>query len=230
MIGIIPSAGHATRMLGLPKMLLPVGDSTLIGTLIERMRSLRPSAIHIATHQPALGYLTRLYGPEAHVFHAETRTMSETVLLSQEAAGDQTVIFGMPDTYFEDADAFSKLLAVLDYGADVAVGVFEARMGQHREGGMVYMDGLQVVDVVDKPEVCHSRWIWGVLAWKPAFWACIDASMPHVGYALPAAIDGGLQVLGVQLDGGFWDCGTNRRYFSLIRHLDEAAYEPALSA
>jgi len=230
MIGIIPSAGHATRMLGLPKMLLPVGDSTLIGTLIERMRSLRPSAIHIATHRPALGYLTRLYGPETHVFQADTRTMSETVLLSRADAGDATVLFGMPDTYFDDGRAFSKLAATIDAGADVAVGVFEARPGQHREGGMVTVgQSGRVTDVIDKPDLCPSPWIWGVLAWKACFWDCIDAAMPHVGYALPVALDAGLDVRAVVMDGGYWDCGTTARYYTLIRHLTEA-YAPARSA
>lgn len=70
--------------------------------------------------------------------------------------------------------------------------------------------------VIDKPPVCAYPWIWGVLAWKPAFWPLIDVEDPHVGYALPRAIRAGLDVRGVVLNGTYWDCGTPDDYFDCI--------------
>jgi dTDP-glucose pyrophosphorylase len=144
--------------------------------------------------------------------------MSQTVKLVERHAADQPVAFGMPDTWFDDDQAFVKLAAAISAGADVAVGVFRVRPGQHQRGGMVDLDGDTVRDVIDKPESSGLAWIWGALAWRPAFWPLIDPLTPHVGYAIPRAIRAGLTVRGVQLRGPYFDCGTPDEYFDCIAH------------
>jgi dTDP-glucose pyrophosphorylase len=160
----------------------------------------------------------RLSSPTHTVYVANTATMSQTVRLAERYAPDTPVVFGMPDTWFDDEQAFVKLAAALDAGADVAVGVFRARYGQHTRGGMVDFSGDQVRAVVDKPERSGLGWIWGVLAWKPKLWPLIDPASPHVGYALPVAIAKGFDVRPVILSGAYWDCGTPDDYFDCIAY------------
>lgn len=223
MIGIIPAGGKAERMGGIPKMLLPIptasGGAALMDVLMDRMEAAGPSEIVIgANHERSR--LAGRYGKRARFPLWQTETMSEMVMRAPNPKKDKpSALFGMPDTFFEDEQAFPKLLRALDKGYDVAVGVFVARPGQHREGGMCKVRYSYITEVIDKPDTPVSRYIWGVLAWQPTFWEHMDAADPHVGYAIPRAIAAGLKVRAVLMQGGFWDCGTPERYFALIRHL-----------
>lgn len=75
----------------------------------------------------------------------------------------------------------------------------------------------RITEVVDKPECTNLHWAWGVLAWRPVFWDCLRPEMPHVGYGLPCAIESGLDVRAVEMDGQYFDCGTPEEYFQCIR-------------
>lgn len=219
MIGIIPAAGKAERMNGLPKMMLPTPQGVLIDILCQRMAEMgNPPILYIGTNGLPYQMLEPTRRSWERLYHAETQTMSETVLLAPRHPGDW-IVFGMPDSYFDDSAAFIRLALELKDGADVAVGVFATRPGQHRKLGMVEIAGCEVLHVVDKPAETDLTWAWGVLAWKPKFWQYIQASDPHVGYALPRALAAELDVRAVRMEGGYWDCGTPNEYFDLIRHL-----------
>jgi len=232
-VGIIPAAGTAARMRGIPKAFLPIpDDTTLMGSVIQRMNVVTDNVVCI----PNRNLLSASYGSVSgcrfmYTYPVETKTMSETVLSVRESCQDDDVLFGMCDTYIEDADCFRKLAACLQDGADVAVACFHARKGQHTEGGMVqfvdealtFADGVSgnypVFEIYDKPINRVSNWIWGALAWKPVFWQHILATDAHVGFGVQRAVDSGLDVRAVKMDGGFWDCGTSSRYFALINFL-----------
>jgi NDP-sugar pyrophosphorylase family protein len=240
MIGIIPAAGSATRMMGIPKMLLPIppNGSVLIDLLIERMKLAGvgewPEIISSDVVAELIQYHTGI-----DLYHAKTKTMSETVLCVKSAwefaiPNYETgkvpipepmppVLFGMPDTYFDDGEAFVKLAAALDDGADVAVGLFKARPGQRKKLGMCDITpgyfGGHISAVIDKPQETNLVWAWGVLGWKPTFWQYIQAEDPHVGYALPRAIAARLDVRAVRMVGEYFDCGTPDEYFECIEHL-----------
>lgn len=228
MIGIIPAAGKAERFDGLPKALLPIPQGTLIETLYVRMMAVS-TCWHaaIGTNRTTYAFLRQREYISASVYKAETETMSETVLTARQYVnGDEPVIFGMADTYFDDAEAFVKLQTALLDGADVAVGVFQTRPEQRHKLGMVdFAPDGEVLRVVDKPAETKLTWAWGVLAWKPRFWNLLSAKDPHVGYALPRALAAEMDVRAVKMDGGYWDCGTPDEYFSLIRHLTSEVVE-----
>lgn len=222
MIGILPAAGSATRIHGLPKYLLPVGDSYLLKRHVDLMRD-ESNAVYIGA-SPENWELAYHYAPDAFLYPPiEYQTMTQTVLSYKEqlvSLGErlEPVIFGMPDTFIEDDQVYAKLYRRLQ-ACDVAVAVFRARPGQHTHGGMVSFSHNRVTEVIDKPAETNLQYIWGALAWKPAFWDCLTPDMPHVGYGLPVAIARGLDVRAVICEGGFWDCGTPEEYFECIRSL-----------
>ena len=233
MIGILPAAGQATRIHGLPKWALPIPDGYLLKWHIDGQKAAGCRLVTIGSRDTQSGDLLQSYAPNAGVYLAVRHdTMSATVMSAYDNLIDEIIketdayLFSMPDTYFDDADAFCKLTAALDDGADVAVGLFAAREGQ-RDGGMCAVSGNQVAEVIDKPASANYMhmypYIWGALAWRPAFWELLDASEPHVGYALPRAIEAGLDVRAVVCEGGYWDCGTVSGYFALINHLTREA-------
>lgn len=220
MIGVIPAGGKAVRMQGLPKMLLPASERTLFEVLLERMGAALPRQILIAPSKATVGLLFPYFAPQTLAYATYERTMTEDVLLARYYLDeDEWTLFGMPDTYFDDAQAFPKLAQALNAGADVAVGIFKVHGEQHKKLGMVELDDEAVVSVVEKPNHTTLKYAWGVLAWKPIFWNYLRESDPHVGYALPYAIDAGLKVRSVMMEGGYWDCGTIEEYHDLVRHL-----------
>lgn len=218
MIGIVPAGGKATRIMGLPKMLLPYGGRTLFEILLARMERAAPRQILIAPSAATVGLLFPYFLPHVLAYATRTQTMTEDVLLARcYLEAGESVLFGMPDTYFDDAEAFQKLARILDGGADVAVGVFKTRPQQRHKLGMCRLRYSRIVEVVDKPAQTDLTWAWGVLAWRPAFWEYLRPDDPHVGYGLPRAIQAGLNVRPYPLQGQYWDCGTEAEYFDLVQ-------------
>lgn len=220
MIAIIPAGGKALRIDGIPKMLLPApSGGTLMSVLLDRMTAAAPRKIVIAATNGNKRML-RAYADRATLFDAITPTMTHAVLLARDDLhmGENT-LFGMPDTWWSNEDLFIRLSRLLNSptSADVAVALWRCRDNQRGQGGQAEIMGNRVVSVVDKDPTCQHRFIWGALAWKPAFWDYLDATMPHVGYGLQPAIDAGLDVRAVVMDGDYYDCGTAERYFECVR-------------
>lgn len=218
-IGLIPCAGSATRIQGLPKYLLPVGDDYLLSRLISSMQEITPSIL-IGVNPENAGIVGQ-YKKSAMLHTAKNyKTMSETVLSCRQFFQlDEITLFGMPDTFTEDDGLYIKLQSALNDGADIAVALFCARPHQHLKAGMCDTRGNRVVTVIDKPTETTFTRLWGALAWQPVFWQYIQSEDPHVGYALPRAIAAGLDVRAVRMDGQYFDCGTTAEYFDLVTHL-----------
>jgi dTDP-glucose pyrophosphorylase len=219
MIGLIPAAGQATRIHGLPKFLLPVPEGHLLGLVCQRMTEAGVGEVQIGTGDANFALVCRCAPSNAGVYVVNSATMSETLLAARRYINiDQNILFAMPDTYWTDEQALAKLAVyVSEFGADVAVGAWRIRPDQRGKLGQLDMRGGRVTRVIDKNPTCPSEWAWGAIAWRPAFWQFIRPDMPHVGYALQPAIDAGLNVRAVPMTGSYFDCGTPQLYFACIR-------------
>lgn len=224
MIGLIPACGTATRMGGIPKMLLPTPNGVLFERLLQQMRRVHHIEVAVGSTYPTSHILRNLYGgPDGTcdiVTMSQTATMTETLCRLSNHVGRHSVLFGMPDTYIENEEVFEKLYWALLYGAKIAVALFRARSDQHAEGGMCILDATgRVTGIVDKSSDRSSEWIWGAMAWTSEFWKTVNPLDEHIGYSVARAIQDGVAVDTVKMEGGFWDCGTPDRYFRLIDHL-----------
>lgn len=221
MIAIIPAGGKAVRFDGLPKFMLPApSGGTLMSVLLDRMTAAAPRKIVIAATNGNKRVL-RPYADRATIFDAITPTMTHAVMLARDDLHmDENTLMGMPDTFFDGDDVFQKLALRVNY-ADVVVAVWRCRENQQGQGGQCLVvesdEGWHIEHVVDKDPDCDYGYIWGALAWRPVFWDFLDASMPHVGYGLQPAIDAGLDVRAVVMNGDYYDCGTAERYFECVR-------------
>jgi len=224
MIGILPAAGEAKRMHGIPKYLLPEKNGYLLKRHMDMLLPVVNNGVFIGTNGLHYEWIAQ-NAPDAQIIDVGyTATMSETVLGLQRYAGTQNVLFGMPDTYIEDENLYADLTKSLRWisGAIATLVVFETRPGQHMQGGMVEInaDGF-VISIEDKPTSTKAKYIWGAMAWHPEFWEYILPSDPHVGFAAQRAIEDKKIIQTIIYQGGYWDCGTPERYFALIRHLTE---------
>lgn len=176
------------------------------------------SGVYIGMSEITSKYLRDHDGLGNKYYADNHETMAQTVLSAVPFCGlEDNVLFGMPDTYIEDEQCYAKLAVALA-DCDVAVGVFETRRNQRNKLGMVsFTPSNKVLAVEDKPENTNLVYAWGTLAWRPSFWQYLTPDMPHVGYGLMPAIEAGLNVRAVVMDGGYWDCGTASEYFELIK-------------
>lgn len=224
MIGIIPAGGKASRMMGIPKMLLPTPQGTLIHVLRERMRVCHPNVIAIAATPATHPWLEGLQDVDTTVYAEQTGTISGDILSVRGQFADEVTLFGMADTYFEDERAFEKLATALDDAADVTVGVFETCPEQRHKLGMCQLQGTSLIHVVDKPQATNLIYAWGVIAWKSVFWQHIHAQDATIGVALSRAIHTRLDVRAVRMRGSYYDCGTPDEYFKLIREVTDVSH------
>ena len=229
MIGLLPAAGNATRIHGLPKYLLPVPGGYLLQQHIQGMQAMGCSLIMTMVNDTNAKIL-ECVTPSVNLYTAEHHdTMTQTVLSALDCMGEhrqnEPILFAMPDTYWQSPHVYLLLKRAVEDGADVAVALFKSRPKQHTQGGMCRIEGTQVTEVIDKPAQSDLQYIWSALAWSPVFWSHLHPNDPHVGYGLSRAITAGLDVRAVVCEGEFWDCGTPERYFECIRALEgEGAY------
>ena len=220
-IGILPCAGRAERFNGLPKYLLPCPEGYLLERHVRQMKAV--AGVRIGCSDETEAILKPKFWEE--VFWAENvETMTQTVL-SMRYGDNDNIVFGMPDSFLHtEGNLYEAMNSILENSdTDLLVGCFHPRPNQWQQGGMVVFEqGDCIQAVIDKPEEYppHS-YIWGVMAWRPRFWECLEPDMPHVGYGIMKAVEKGLKVNAVLFKGDFYDCGSPTRYFECIRNVTD---------
>ncbi len=173
-VGVVPAAGEASRLDGLPKFLLPLDRGFLLSRLCDQFLSVVPfNDIDIVANLSTAPFIQG-YARSAPIMMNQPTTMSASVLRAREYHSDHgafarsNVLFAMPDTYIEDGAWARKLQDCIEGGADVAVGVFWTRdNAQRSQMGMVQLDGDYITDVVDKPAFTQLQWGWVVWRGRP---------------------------------------------------------------
>lgn len=214
-VGVLPAAGQATRLNGLPKFLLPIPEGNLLDWHCKQMRAASAERVLVGTSWVNSALVAQHAPNGTEQYLVSTKTMTETVLAARRKAGEADVLFGMPDTYFESPNIYSAL-AANPHEADVVVALWIIRPEQRGQLGQCDIDNdMNITTVIDKDPTCEFVLTWGALYWKPTFWKFIKPDMPHVGYALQPAIDAGLNVKGTIFLTNYHDCGTFESYARL---------------
>lgn len=187
-IGLVPSAGQATRLSPLPcsKELYPVGfglfdpghrprPKVVCHYLLEKMRLAGAKKAYIVLREgkwdiPAyfrdgkmldinLAYLIM------DLPHGVPFTLDQAYPFVKNAV----IFFGFPDIIFQPDDAYVQLLSRLkESNADIVLGLFPAH--QPHKMDMVDLDvegnliGIQI-----KPKETHLRYTWIIAVWTPSF-------------------------------------------------------------
>lgn len=215
--GILPCAGLSTRLDGLPKFLLPIAEGHLLGTHIARMRGAGVNNIWIGASKQTAPFIKPYIDDDVTLKPSlNTATMCETVLAARAYAGDDNVLLGMPDTYWSTNEVYERLAhRMREFDWPIVVACWRIRDDQRGKLGQCDVRSEYLRWVVDKDASCPYPLAWGAIGWQPLFWDYIQPEMPHLGYALQAAIDNGVKVRAVEVDGEYHDCGTRPEYFRL---------------
>lgn len=218
---LIPAAGLATRMRGLPKFLLPIDKkyTTLLENhLLQSTQEIENlDNILIATRPDLVKILKsiNLNFPKVSVIEMETSTMNETVLNLLEHTDSNYFQLIMPDTYFSGEQPYRKLNNSPDF-CDLAL--WEIRSEQRGKLGEVDIDLRGIVkSIVDKNPDSLLNYSWGSISFNLKLKQYIDPREPHIGYALSNALNNNEKITTKIINGKYYDCGTPEEYIDLLK-------------
>lgn len=187
-IGLIPAAGHATRMGLLPcsKELLPLpvvsgqnrsetGPKVIISYLLERQLFAGIRKVYIILRKGKWdipGYLG-----DGSAFNMNLCYLMQRLPYGVPYTLDQAFAFvkesivalGFPDIIYSPDDLYLKLLERLKQGdAEVVLGLFPADRPRNADG--VEFDSDKIIRrVVPKPHKGKQPFVWAAAVWTPVF-------------------------------------------------------------
>ena len=212
-LGLLPAAGTATRMSGLPKFLLPISEKhqCLLTYHVELMAPYVDRII-IPTRKEWVSLLESFeLGPQVEILTMQTQSMAETVKKSMEAREYTSCVLGMPDTYFVGGNPYRELTE--NPKGDVSLAVFTT--GPHQAGkvGSVALgsDG-EVTDHADKDPDKDFGAHWGVMEFSSGVEKFLDPQATTGGYLITEALNRDMTVRGYLADYRYFDCGTIDEY------------------
>jgi len=214
---IIPAAGSATRMRGLPKFLLPCDKTykTLIENHIDHLLSIC-EFIWIPT-RPEYEFLIEGLGlPTSRVRTLPMITENMTQTIQNVLAIDNSQYFQlvMPDTYFQGTLPYTTL----DFEPNIAdLACWTIQEQQKGKLGQVSLVNGVVTDIQDKKLNCDYEHSWGALTFNRSLLNFAKSSDPHIGFSLASAIATGERITGINIVGKYYDCGTPNEYLAMLK-------------
>lgn len=210
---ILPAAGLATRIGGIPKFLLPDRSGrSLLSAHVSSADGL--DRIIVVTRPELREFVLTLLEHQVErtvdVLAASTATMSETVHFALEAspqAGDFVV--GLPDTAVLPGVPYLALSHALG-ASDVTIAAYPTRPDQAGRLGALRLEGSRCVEVRDKDQSA-ANWThhWGALGFRRAtFERFSDPGHPHIGFALQRGVVEGIDALVAHFGTEYFDLGT----------------------
>jgi NDP-sugar pyrophosphorylase family protein len=208
LVGIVPAAGHATRLgqLAQSKETVVVRGRPVMDFLLERMTAAGVDELRVVTRPAKEDVTAHASGLGARVVHGHPRDVAESLRLGAEGlAESDEVLFGFPDTLWEPMEGFARLLGPLREGADVVLGLF--RTPDAARSDVVILGEAGRVRRIDvKPPEPESDLIWGCAATRAGVIRRLEpGEEPGVRFSAMAAAG---DVRGIWLSGDWLDIGT----------------------
>ena len=210
-VGVIPAAGHATRLQPLSgsKEMLSIGGRPVMDNLVERMRAGGCTRVRVVTRPEKEDVIAHAAEFGAEVVLGHPATVSESFLAGMAGLPeDDVVLIGFPDTLWEPVDGYAPLVEAVQDGADVAVGLFTIDAADlPRSDVVVFGANGRIARIDVKPIRPASEWIWGCAAARTRMWAGLDrAEWP--GSYIDLLCREGRDVRGIELSDIWLDVGT----------------------
>lgn len=218
---LIPAAGSAIRMRGLPKFLLPTPEENV--TLIERhIFSLSENfdEILIGINPIFEDLLETVLSENAKIkIHAmTTETMMETVINLAEFASSDSFVLIMPDTYFSNYENILDNLKNSKPENSLALGCWRIRDFQVGKLGQVLLNEKgEVSQIRDKDQGCSFDSFWGMAKFSKLFLDLGDPGDSHIGMLYEKMIKREIKIQAFKIDGHYYDCGTASEYIRMLK-------------
>ena len=236
MIGVVPMAGQAKRLGGLPhsKEIYPLpvinkqsAPKVVCEHVLEKMFRAGIDRVYITLRQGKwdipdyLGDGTKLGMHLAYLMMGLPHGTPYSIDQAFPFIRDQIVALGFPDMIFPNEDIFTSLLTYLDSNdVDVVLGLFPADRPEKTD--MVELIDDKIVKKIHiKPDHTRLSYCWGIAVWTSAFTQYLHdyllehqsdaANLPelYVGDIVQAGMESGLRVHGIPVSKqSYLDIGT----------------------
>ena len=166
-LGVLPAAGLAERLNGLPKFLLPLDarGRTLLDFHVELMLEVLTHVL-IPVRPENARYLTKYATVErVSILAMETRSLADTIYrCARNLSPDDDLVLGMPDTYFSEANPYAFMTQEhLSHGSFVMGAWSWEEVHRGNLGQIQISASNQVTAVIDKDPLCNFKHVWGLL-------------------------------------------------------------------
>jgi hypothetical protein len=223
---LLPVGGSATRMIGLPKFMLPISETD---SLIERHCRGALNAgydeVHIITRRNYYGLLQSYFDDRSipamiHSLTVDTKTMTETLKFASSCVADlknSSITVGLADTAFYGTSYSQIYGSLLQDDAEFALGLFVMREDQRGKLGQVNLDySRRVLEMRDKDVNCTFPSIWGLVKVPGVLFDTLDILDQHIGIGLGKLVAEGREIVGVINESEYYDCGTFNEYLKFL--------------
>jgi glucose-1-phosphate thymidylyltransferase len=178
----------------------------VIDYLVDRMRAAPCGELRVVTRPEKRDVIEYARGAGARVVEARPATLARSILEGMRGlADDDVVLLGFPDSIWDPVDGYTRVLARLDEGWEVVLGLFRA-VDLRRYEPVVFDDSGRVLSIEFKPERPSSEWIWGCAAARAASLRGLEHE-DEPGILFDSLSEEG-RVAGVCLPGEYIDMGT----------------------
>lgn len=216
---IIPAAGKASRIGGIPKFLLPIDEDNFLikfhSTLLNNSKINIQKVIVVSSE--FFKTVQRL-NLDAEIIKADTASMNETIKFAINSFPEiSKYILTMPDTFYKDSSIILNLTDQIgNLNTQVALALWKIENYQRGKLGQVLIRNNKIMDVIDKDPNCEYEYAWGAIAWDESVNHLIRPEDPHIGYILKPALDKGNNINYSISSGKYYDCGTFSEYSNLL--------------
>ncbi|MDQ3121046.1 MAG: NTP transferase domain-containing protein [Actinomycetota bacterium] len=230
-VGVIPAAGHALRLQPLmgSKEMLAVRGKPVVDYLVERMRAGGCTTLRIVTRPEKSDLITHAEEIGAEIVLARPATVSESFLAGMVGLTSGAIaLIGFPDTIWEPVDGYRPLVAAVQDGADVGLGLFRIAVSDLARSDVVVFGESGCIEGVDvKPAKPQSEWIWGCAAARVETWAGLHRAEWPGGY-IDLLCREGHDVRGFELSDSWLDIGTKAALRRITAYADLSSSWPSV--
>lgn len=208
-VGVIPAAGYASRLqpLSESKEVLPVGGRPVMDYVVDRMRRGGADELRVVTRPDKKDVIAHAGELGAVVVLAHPQTTSESFAAGMEGlAPDDIVLIGWPDTLWGPEDGYVPLVAAVEEGHEIALGLFETA-DVLRSDVIAFDDDGRVDRIHIKPSEPPSSWIWGCAAARARALAGLEHE-EWPGSFFDSQCRKGVELYAVRLSNVWLDIGT----------------------
>lgn len=213
---LIPAAGLASRMNGLPKFMLPcdINGTSLLEYHLKNIYELNNKVenIWIGTRKEWIPLIKNLNF--VNIVTLETETMNETILELITRSNSNFFQMIMPDTYYKGEQPYNVLDSEPQF---CELALWKIRDEQRGKLGEVRIDDNgMLLEIIDKNPKTNFKYSWGSLTFSDKFVKYIKKCDSHLGISVELALKNNQLATTKIINGDYFDCGTYQEYYDLI--------------
>ncbi len=218
---IIPAAGSATRIGGLPKYLLPMGKQARPLLFFHIKMALNCNfPVLVGVHPSMFEFVAELCSSwkfsDVKIIAIHSQTMTETCIrMAIDLPDTATVSISMPDTFFTEMNNIEIFTILAELQEKVpSLALWKIQTSQIGKLGQVEIDASanKIVRIVDKDLSCTFESSWGMIALPLSILRTFSILDPAIGMSLEKLISVGSSLNYLEIPGKYFDCGTIVEY------------------